>query len=193
MATTAERITKTPGVCGGDACIRGTRITVWGLVNQRRLGAGDAEILRAVTGLTPADLEAAWEYAAVNAAEIHQAIRENEEGEDGVVRSGHLRAWSLRTLAVICIVYFGTFLVLSRWPDSGYGPGSRLWSFYRPPMGLVSLELLDKYRQYGRSPLEGWKRLEQLPASIFRPCIWLEELLTNRRYLPTYKGVVCFN
>jgi len=45
----------------------------------------DADILGAVQGLTPADLQAAWEYAAVNAEEIDQAIRENEEGEEGFV------------------------------------------------------------------------------------------------------------
>jgi uncharacterized protein (DUF433 family) len=85
MPTAADRITKTPNVCGGDACIRGTRITVWGLINQRRLGASDAEILRAVQGLTPADLEAATEYAAEYTEEIDRAIRENEEGEEGLV------------------------------------------------------------------------------------------------------------
>jgi uncharacterized protein (DUF433 family) len=35
--------------------------------------------------LTPADLKAAWEYAAANPEEIEQAIRENEEGEEGLV------------------------------------------------------------------------------------------------------------
>jgi len=27
-----QRIVKTPGVCGGEACVRGTRLSVWGLV-----------------------------------------------------------------------------------------------------------------------------------------------------------------
>lgn len=85
MPTTTDRITKTPNICGGDACIRGTRISVWGLVNQRRLGATDAEILRIVQGLTPEALESAWEYAADHAEEIDRAIRENEEGEEGLV------------------------------------------------------------------------------------------------------------
>jgi hypothetical protein len=35
--------------------------------------------------LTPADLEAAWEYAAAHPQEIDAAIRENEEGEAGLV------------------------------------------------------------------------------------------------------------
>jgi uncharacterized protein (DUF433 family) len=69
----------TPDVCGGDACIRNTRISVWGLVLSRRLGASDASILKNIAGLTPDDLEAAWEYARHHAAEIDEAIRVNEE------------------------------------------------------------------------------------------------------------------
>src|SRR5205823_922299 len=42
MPATTDRITKTPGVCGGDACIRGHRIPVWVLVGYRRLGLPDA-------------------------------------------------------------------------------------------------------------------------------------------------------
>ena len=38
-------IQKTPGVCGGDACIRQTRIPVWVLVNARRLCISEAEHL----------------------------------------------------------------------------------------------------------------------------------------------------
>jgi uncharacterized protein (DUF433 family) len=85
MATTASWISKRPDRCGGDACVRDTRITVWGLVAYRRLGMSDDQILQAVLGLTPADLEAAWEYAAANEGEIDRAIRENEEGEEGFV------------------------------------------------------------------------------------------------------------
>jgi uncharacterized protein (DUF433 family) len=72
-------ISKTPGVCGGDACIRHTRITVWGLVEWRHLGASEAELLDSISGLTREDLEAAWEYYDQHRAEIDQAIRENEE------------------------------------------------------------------------------------------------------------------
>jgi uncharacterized protein (DUF433 family) len=85
MPTTASWISKQPDRCGGDACVRDSRITVWGLVAYRRLGASDAEILRAVQGLTSADLEAAWEYAAAHEEEIDRAICENEAGEEGFV------------------------------------------------------------------------------------------------------------
>jgi hypothetical protein len=45
----------------------------------------DTEIMRAVQGLTRADLDAAWDYAVAHAEEIDEAIRANEEGEDGFV------------------------------------------------------------------------------------------------------------
>jgi type III restriction enzyme len=71
-------VEKTPGVCGGRACIRNTRITVWGLVNSRRLGATDEQILENVVGVTPADLQAAWDYYHEYATEIDEDIRDNE-------------------------------------------------------------------------------------------------------------------
>lgn len=79
MMKTASWISKRSDRCGGDACIRDTRITVWGLVEWRRLGLADGEILRRVRGLTPADLQVAWQYAAAHPEEIDQAIRENAE------------------------------------------------------------------------------------------------------------------
>jgi uncharacterized protein (DUF433 family) len=85
MSTTTDRITRTPGVCGGDACIRGHRIPVWLLVRARQLRATDPDLLRDHPSLTPADLEAAWEYAAAHVEEIEQSIRENEAGEEGFV------------------------------------------------------------------------------------------------------------
>ena len=72
-------IQKTPNVCGGDACIRRTRITVNGLVRYRQLGCTDLEILGMIQGLTEDDLAAAWDYYANHREEIEQAIRENEE------------------------------------------------------------------------------------------------------------------
>ena len=59
MTMTAAYISKKPDRCGGDACLRDTRITVWGLVAYRRQGLSDVEIMRAVQRLTPGDLEAA--------------------------------------------------------------------------------------------------------------------------------------
>jgi len=69
---------KTPGVCGGRACVRNTRITVWGLVNSRRLGLADEQILENIVGLMPEDLQAAWDYYQEHPAEIDEDIRDNE-------------------------------------------------------------------------------------------------------------------
>jgi uncharacterized protein (DUF433 family) len=87
MATTitTDRIQKRSDVCGGSACILGHRIPVWGLVQLRRLGASDTHILEAYPTLSSADLEAAWEYAAANTAEIDRDIRDNEAGDEGFV------------------------------------------------------------------------------------------------------------
>ncbi len=73
----SERISKTPGVCGGDACIRGTRLAVWGLEEWRRAGWTDAKFFVAYPGLTRKDLLAAWAYVEANRDEIEAAIREN--------------------------------------------------------------------------------------------------------------------
>ena len=71
-------ITKTPGVCGGDACIEGTRIPVWVLVGYRRLNVSESELLYNYPTLSAADLVNAWVYAETNSEEIETAIRENE-------------------------------------------------------------------------------------------------------------------
>jgi len=76
-------ISKEPDRCGGAACIRDSRIPVWVVVNYRRLGGTDAELLRDYPSLTAADLEAAWDYSRANREEIDRAIQENEEGDEG--------------------------------------------------------------------------------------------------------------
>jgi uncharacterized protein (DUF433 family) len=71
-------VEKTPGVCGGDACIALTRIPVWVLVNARSLGIGEAQLLKDYPTLSATDLTNAWVYATVHPDEIAIAIRENE-------------------------------------------------------------------------------------------------------------------
>jgi uncharacterized protein (DUF433 family) len=73
-------VQKTPDVCGGRACIRNTRITVWGLINSRQLGATDNQILDNIAGLTPDDLQAACDYLRQQPEEIEKDIRDNEAG-----------------------------------------------------------------------------------------------------------------
>ena len=79
LSTGAIGIKKTPGVCGGDACVGNTRIQVWVLVGYRSLGCSDAELFKCYPHLTAADLVNAWAYADAYPEEIEQAIKENEE------------------------------------------------------------------------------------------------------------------
>lgn len=76
-STPSSWVEKLPGVCGGDARIRKTRITVWGLVGWRRLGLSDSDILTRHPDLSQADLSTAWEYYEQHRDEIDEAIREN--------------------------------------------------------------------------------------------------------------------
>jgi uncharacterized protein (DUF433 family) len=79
MTTTASApIEKTPGVCGGDARIRNTRIPVWLLVLARKQGLSDGELLDAYPALAAADLDAGWEYYREHPVEIEQAIWFND-------------------------------------------------------------------------------------------------------------------
>jgi uncharacterized protein (DUF433 family) len=79
VSTVAEStIERTPGVCGGDARVRNTRIPVWLLVGYRKDGVSDARLLELYPTLTLGDLSAAWWYYAEHRDEIEQATREQE-------------------------------------------------------------------------------------------------------------------
>ncbi len=67
-----------PKICGGVPCIVRTRIPVWVLVQARRLGSSDAEILQAYPNLRSEDLANAWAYYRAHRKEIDRQIRENE-------------------------------------------------------------------------------------------------------------------
>jgi uncharacterized protein (DUF433 family) len=71
-------IEKTPGVCGGDARIAHTRISVWVLEGWRRSGLTDAQILQSYPTLTATDVANAWTYVTAHQDEIDEAIRRNE-------------------------------------------------------------------------------------------------------------------
>jgi uncharacterized protein (DUF433 family) len=74
-------IRRTPDVLGGDARIRDTRIPVWTLVELKRQGRSEDQLLHDFPGLTQADLDAAWQYYRAHTEEIEDAIRA-EAGED---------------------------------------------------------------------------------------------------------------
>jgi len=68
-----------PDVCGGEPCIVRTRIPVWVLVQSRRLGISEADLLRSYPTLRAEDLANAWAYYRTHRDEIQQQIRDNEE------------------------------------------------------------------------------------------------------------------
>jgi uncharacterized protein (DUF433 family) len=72
-------ITKRDGVCGGSACVSGTRIPVWVLVNARNIGISELELLADYPTLTATDLANAWVYGEVYAQEIAAEIQANQE------------------------------------------------------------------------------------------------------------------
>jgi len=77
--TLGRGIEKTSGVCGGSACIAGTRITVWGLVEASRLGYSEADLLTSYPSLEATDIANAWAYAEAFPDEIETEIRKNDE------------------------------------------------------------------------------------------------------------------
>ncbi len=97
-------------------------------------------------------------------------------------------------VGVSLTIYVAVFLSWSRsqtWITTGPTP---LWSFYNPPAGLLDLD--DVRRHYtvpGRDRMHVWRERERIPGLIFRPCILVDELLTNRRYYPLSHTLVCFN
>lgn len=64
-----ERISSTPAVCHGQACIKGTRIMVSTVLDNMAAGLDAAEILQSYPSLTTDDLRAALAYAAAIAAD----------------------------------------------------------------------------------------------------------------------------
>ena len=72
-------IEKTPGVCGGVACIIRTRIPVRTIVTFKKMGLSDAKMLANYPHLRQQDLNNAWAYYLLNQKEIDIQIIENEE------------------------------------------------------------------------------------------------------------------
>lgn len=65
-------------VCGGEPCIVRTRIPIWLLVQAKRLGYSEADLLRSYPSLRAEDLVNAWAYADTHRDEIEKQIVENE-------------------------------------------------------------------------------------------------------------------
>lgn len=78
-----------PNVCGGDACVAGTRISVWVLEQARRHGVSESALLAEYPTLSAQDLANAWSYVRSHRAEVDEQIRRNEDAvNSGQVSSG---------------------------------------------------------------------------------------------------------
>ena len=71
-------IESTPEVCGGEPCVRTTRIQVWVLEQARRLGMSEADLLSNYPALRAEDLVNAWVYVRAHRREIDSQIQEHE-------------------------------------------------------------------------------------------------------------------
>jgi uncharacterized protein (DUF433 family) len=79
MEAHSRGIAKIPGVMGGEACIRGTRIPVWLLVSYRNQGMTDGDILKGYPDLSAADLCCVWGYSTACGDEIAAAIEDQQD------------------------------------------------------------------------------------------------------------------
>jgi uncharacterized protein (DUF433 family) len=80
-----QHITKTPGICGGRACIAGHRIRVMDVVVMHEMrGMSPEEIAYQYPGITLADVHAALAYYFDNRQEIEAEFRKDEEWAEWV-------------------------------------------------------------------------------------------------------------
>jgi uncharacterized protein (DUF433 family) len=69
MGNWKERVTVSPAVCHGKACIRGTRIMVSVILDNIAAGVDRSQILASYPSIALADIDAALAYAAELARE----------------------------------------------------------------------------------------------------------------------------
>ncbi|MDD3717384.1 MAG: DUF433 domain-containing protein [Actinomycetota bacterium] len=69
-----DRIIVDPGICHGQACIKGTRIPVSVILDCLAEGMSEKEILKEYPALAAQDIKAAIEYAALLSKEELHAI-----------------------------------------------------------------------------------------------------------------------
>jgi len=75
-----EHIAKTPGVCGGKACIAGTRVRVMDImIWHEHMGWSADEIVSQIPHITLSDVHAALAYYFDHREEIEEDIRRNDE------------------------------------------------------------------------------------------------------------------
>ena len=83
VALLEHMVRKTPGVAGGHACIRNTRIALWTLVSLMQQGMDGTTLIENFPGLTPFDLAATQVYYQNHQAEI-DALIASHHSDSGV-------------------------------------------------------------------------------------------------------------
>jgi uncharacterized protein (DUF433 family) len=99
LVFTHPHVNKTPGVCGGKACIDGTRIRVMDIVCLEREGLKPEEMLNVfAVPLTLAQVHSALAYYYDHPEEIEASLAEDERvlAEAERVRAKYLRQRSAR-------------------------------------------------------------------------------------------------
>jgi uncharacterized protein (DUF433 family) len=82
-ALAPQRITKTPGICGGRACIAGHRIRVMDIVVWHQMrGYSPDEVVDMFPGITLADVHAALAYYFEHREEIEADFQREREVYD---------------------------------------------------------------------------------------------------------------
>ena len=95
VGVSQEHVTKTPGVCGGKACIADTRVRVLDVVVRDRDGMSPSEIAAVWDHITLADVHAALAYALDHAEDVAAEFRREQELADKYRPTGpteHTRA-----------------------------------------------------------------------------------------------------
>ena len=77
-----KMIQKTPGVSGGHACVRDTRIAIWTIISFYEQGADDNELLTNFPGITAFDLFAIRHYYQSHQQEIDSLISSHHQEEN---------------------------------------------------------------------------------------------------------------
>lgn len=89
-----QHITKTPGVCGGRACIAGHRIRVMDVVvwHEKR-GYSPDEVVAMFPGITLADVHAALAYYIDHREEIDDEFHKDEDAVQALLSRHPSNVW----------------------------------------------------------------------------------------------------
>ena len=81
-------IRKTPGVCGGRACVGRTRIPVWLLVAFLNDGLSEQSLLQSYPQLNPDHIRLVRDYYRRQKDEIDRDIQEEEDEDEETIHDG---------------------------------------------------------------------------------------------------------